>query len=579
MAGGKETPRQKMIGMMYLVLTALLALNVSKAILDAFVAIEDNIQVANENEWQRGDEKLSELKQAAIDNSVPQTQKKAKLLLTSIAEIDSKTAAEIEWIDALKLQILKDCGEDLDSEGKPESIIAARYPKNSLKPIRMKLENVEGKDKYDEPMHLLIGEDITHPTGKGMELWKRYNGYRTVLTELVARSMPSEGKAHFFKSPSINAFKDQKDLYAKINKAIVVSNVHPDDQEAIRKIYGSLTKREFSDVGEVNHVHWIGKTFDHAPSVAALASLSAMQKEILTARADAVALIRQRVGGGEFAFNKVMALAYGPEVANAGEEVEVQVLMAAFDSDRQPKVVFNGSELSKDKIHDGKGHITTRGSGSEMNLSGTITILNKSGIPRTLSWEKKIKIMKPQGTVSLPQLNMLYRNYDNVIEGVASGYDETVLSSAELSFRKNGGQYVGRIQGTGRTATIRISGRNNVTGKTETMGTYQFRVSNLPQPTLYVGSLSNGSTATRSELANATAMFIKYPPEIPLLVNYSVVSWEVEVAGIRKPGNGKILSEEAKSLIRQAKPGNTVTYTVKYGGQASGYQVCSIKVK
>ena len=43
MAGGKETPRQKMIGMMYLVLTALLALNVSKSILDAFVSIEENI--------------------------------------------------------------------------------------------------------------------------------------------------------------------------------------------------------------------------------------------------------------------------------------------------------------------------------------------------------------------------------------------------------------------------------------------------------------------------------------------------------------------------------------------------------
>lgn len=43
MAGGKETPRQKMIGMMYLVLTALLALNVSKQILDAFIAIELNI--------------------------------------------------------------------------------------------------------------------------------------------------------------------------------------------------------------------------------------------------------------------------------------------------------------------------------------------------------------------------------------------------------------------------------------------------------------------------------------------------------------------------------------------------------
>jgi hypothetical protein len=37
MAGGKETPRQKMIGMMYLVLTALLAMNVSKEVVNAFV--------------------------------------------------------------------------------------------------------------------------------------------------------------------------------------------------------------------------------------------------------------------------------------------------------------------------------------------------------------------------------------------------------------------------------------------------------------------------------------------------------------------------------------------------------------
>lgn len=61
MAGGKETPRQKMIGMMYLVLTALLALNVSKSILDAFINIEANIQTGNTTEVQRGDEKKSDV--------------------------------------------------------------------------------------------------------------------------------------------------------------------------------------------------------------------------------------------------------------------------------------------------------------------------------------------------------------------------------------------------------------------------------------------------------------------------------------------------------------------------------------
>ncbi|MFT5582248.1 MAG: hypothetical protein ACI9G9_001513, partial [Psychromonas sp.] len=71
MAGGKETPRQKMVGMMYLVLTALLALNVSKSILDAFVAIEENIQIANETEVFRGNAKRSELKEKIQDQTAP----------------------------------------------------------------------------------------------------------------------------------------------------------------------------------------------------------------------------------------------------------------------------------------------------------------------------------------------------------------------------------------------------------------------------------------------------------------------------------------------------------------------------
>ena len=47
MAGGKETPRQKMIGMMYLVLTALLALQVNSAILLKFKFIDDSLLGVN----------------------------------------------------------------------------------------------------------------------------------------------------------------------------------------------------------------------------------------------------------------------------------------------------------------------------------------------------------------------------------------------------------------------------------------------------------------------------------------------------------------------------------------------------
>ena len=44
MAGGRLTPRQKMINMMYLVLTALLALNVSKEVLQSFFEVNKGIE-------------------------------------------------------------------------------------------------------------------------------------------------------------------------------------------------------------------------------------------------------------------------------------------------------------------------------------------------------------------------------------------------------------------------------------------------------------------------------------------------------------------------------------------------------
>jgi hypothetical protein len=49
MAGGKETPRQKMIGMMYLVLTALLAMNVSKQVLKGYVTVNDSVEKSRKN--------------------------------------------------------------------------------------------------------------------------------------------------------------------------------------------------------------------------------------------------------------------------------------------------------------------------------------------------------------------------------------------------------------------------------------------------------------------------------------------------------------------------------------------------
>ena len=60
MSSGKETPRQKMIGMMYLFLTALMALNVSKEVLDSFVLVNDSLANTNENFMAKNDKVYDE---------------------------------------------------------------------------------------------------------------------------------------------------------------------------------------------------------------------------------------------------------------------------------------------------------------------------------------------------------------------------------------------------------------------------------------------------------------------------------------------------------------------------------------
>lgn len=561
MAGGKETPRQKMIGMMYLVLTALLALNVSKAILDAFVAIEENIQISNLNEYGRGQEKYEELKEVSTDKSNPEAQKKATALMAVVAQIDKMTAEQIKMLDDMKMQILTDCGENVTQVG-PEFIVTTAYnAKTPLKPARMNLMRVDAKDKYDEPMHAMgIAEDLKNPTGNGLALWNGYNDYRGKLTELLAQSSSTKEKKYSFKDPRINKFKDYADLKAQLDK--VMTNVAPDDAEAIKKIYGGLTKQQEVEMeeGEMT-VHWVGKTFDHSPSVAALASLSSMQKEILTARADAVSLVRSRVGGGEYSFNKIMPLAYGPEIANQNEEVEIQVLMAAFDSDKQPIVTVAGGSLRETK--DGKGYVTAKGSSGELKLTGTVSILNKSGIPKTLPWEKTIKIMKPEGTVSLPELNVLYKGYENKVQGVASGYDETKLSGVGVTLVKSGAGYIGRVSGSLREATITVSGYSNVTKKSVSLGSFKFRVMNLPPPSLFFGAAEDGNKASKSE----TRLFARYS-DSPLNATFQVLSWELNVAGAPRPakGTGNTLNADGISLLKQAKPGSTISFMTMVKG-------------
>jgi gliding motility-associated protein GldM len=111
MAGGKETPRQKLIGMMYLVLTALLALNVSSAVLEKFVIIDTTLSELLEESKVTNDSKFKGIIDAS--SQAPKVLE-AKAKAKKVTEI---TASAIKYLDDLKKKLKTgDDGKEFEGE-------------------------------------------------------------------------------------------------------------------------------------------------------------------------------------------------------------------------------------------------------------------------------------------------------------------------------------------------------------------------------------------------------------------------------------------------------------------------------
>ncbi len=107
MAGGKETPRQRMIGMMYLVLTALLALNVSKSVLEKFVFINSTLEKTVVEGKTKNNATLAGIVKQ-VDDSGNRTKDVA--VMKKAQEIRSKTDAVLAELDEYKQQIIDATG-------------------------------------------------------------------------------------------------------------------------------------------------------------------------------------------------------------------------------------------------------------------------------------------------------------------------------------------------------------------------------------------------------------------------------------------------------------------------------------
>ena len=150
------TPRQKMINLMYIVLTAMLALNVSSDVLNGFKQVEDGLERSTSNASLQNDvlyQKLADFNSQNPEKGGPWYKKSL--------EVKKQTALLYDYIDSLKNVIVK------KADGKDGDV-----------------NNIEHQDDLEAASYIMLS-----PAQKqGMKLRKEIDDYRNLIDRLHQKS-------------------------------------------------------------------------------------------------------------------------------------------------------------------------------------------------------------------------------------------------------------------------------------------------------------------------------------------------------------------------------------------------------
>lgn len=184
MADSKASPRQKMINMMYLVLTALLALNVSAEILKAFHLVESSMKRAGENIDKKNEETLVAIETFKAQNPTNPIAAQAQENSQKAVKISKEM---VQYIQDIKNDLIEKTGgynPDTNNDGKvdDEEIVGASNVevhanimivqgkateiKNKINEVRQKLLDCVPKDKQAEIKSDLVTPDPPEHEGK-----------------------------------------------------------------------------------------------------------------------------------------------------------------------------------------------------------------------------------------------------------------------------------------------------------------------------------------------------------------------------------------------------------------------------
>jgi len=545
MAGGKETPRQKMIGMMYLVLTALLAMNISKDVLNAFLQINRSQIKTSEILNSKAQASL-----AALNAPKPEDAEKAVPFQQKAAEVVAKTEELVKYMEEIKARTMA---------------------------ASMKANNTG--DGFEEFMENGKALDMLSAAGKEKVTKPDEN---TNATALLVGSKPHEPKQDAWGAAEM---RKKLEEYAQYMRNIKVTNIQGNEvplaQDIVASIDSAFHFKEEVDLDGKSEP-WETNRFHDTPLAACIATMSMLETSVMNTQAQVLQWLQGSINATDIKFTDVTVAAVPLQsYVLKGDEFQAEIFLAAYNKNSTTKIypggeydgprpteVTPGSGASGEGIvagPDGKCIFKVNTGGLSLGthgFKGQISYL-KDGQEQFLNYYiPPITVGAPALVVSPTNMNVFYRGLDNPVEVSVPGVDPSALrvSMEGGSITPSGsGNFIVRPNDA-KEAVIRVSA--SINGKDTPMPPKTFRVKRIPDPVaVFGGKKPYDSTIPQGDAAVAAGIRAEmegFDFPVTATVTSFVVSMVSNGQYKEYACKGKEISSDASAAIKKMKRGEKI---------------------
>lgn len=421
MAQGKQTPRQKMINLMYLVFIAMLAMQIDQEIIRSYNDTNQTLTDTRGLVEQKNDKIFEKTLEAKAANS-PETYNQP---LEEYRGLKAKTNDLVSFIEGIKSDLKKEA-EYAEGVDVSENFAAL----NNTEPSSTKF---------------FKGADENSPSKTAIDLKAKIEALKSYIKQTFGNS-------------------DMKTVADRANKTLIT---------------------EYSKGQTIKNKDWLQYKFYGQPLIAALSNLEVIQSEARNIQSDALMSMLQEKVDADIKFDAYQAIVSAPTSVIMGETAPVKVSIGNYSSNvpglSMPGLTVQNGQGIANLSTSSLGEKSFSGTISFTDVNGKVIPLPYNHIYNVVAGAKEVAF-ESGALLSADKMQVLYRGLPNPISGSILGANnaQTTLSASGAGVSKTGGGTWIVTPGSGNTTTLTISGKGP---KGENISkAFPFRIKNVPPP-------------------------------------------------------------------------------------------------